>query len=121
MSPGPVPLWGTQAGPRPLTYPTPQARLARLPNAVALTQSTQLADWLKGKDYNVGWAELGWAGKPQSARAGSSLSTRPGLPVGVLQSHHPQGVQIPPGEERERVSPLTKVKGQVHTQPRNKG
>lgn len=101
----------TQTGPHPLTcpsllHPTPRAPLVRLPNAVALTQSTQLADWLKGKDYNVGWAEWGWAewrwaGKLQSARAGASLSTRPGLPVGVLQSHHPQGVQIPPPWHRE--------------------
>lgn len=36
------------------------------------------------------------AGKPQSVRT-AALSTRPGLPVGVLQSHRPQGVQIPPG------------------------
>lgn len=63
--------WGTQRGPHPLTCPTSRAPLARLPSAVALTQSTQLADWLKGKDYNVGWAESGWAWKPQSARAGS--------------------------------------------------
>lgn len=33
----------------------------------------------------------------QSARAGAALSTRPGLPVGVPQSHRPQGVQILPG------------------------
>lgn len=92
---------GTQMGPRPLTCPTPPAPLVRLPDAVALTQSTQLADWLKGKDYNVGRAEWGWAGKLQSARAGASLSTRPGLPDGVLQSHHPQGVQIPPPWHRE--------------------
>lgn len=33
----------------------------------------------------------------QSARAGAALSTRPGLLVGVPQSHRPQGVQILPG------------------------
>lgn len=77
--------------PRP---PKPQARLAS--KSSALTQSTGLSG-CKERTIMWGWAQGGKAWEAaQSARAGATLSTRPDLPVGVLQSHHPLGVQIPP-------------------------
>lgn len=86
------------AGPLPAHLPicpTPPAPRPT-PNAAAPTPSTRPT--LRGKDYNVGRAR---GGGVQSAGAGAGLSTRPGLLVGVPQSHRPRGVQSLPRWHRE--------------------
>lgn len=66
MGRGPAP-WASATGDQdkasacsPAPPPNP---LARLPSAAALTQSTRPADWLEGKNYNVG---VGMGGEARS-------------------------------------------------------
>lgn len=72
LVPGPVPL-GTRTRPLPAHLPHPPTPLTGLPNAAALTQSTRPADWLEGKNYNVG---VGVGGEARS-RAVSQGWSRP--------------------------------------------
>lgn len=86
-----------------LTWPIPASPAPCLTPQRRGTDAKHPADRLQGKDYNVGWERGGEAREAvQSARAAAALSTRPGLPVDVPQSHRPRGVQILPGGRERR-------------------